>query len=62
MRTSNFALRLQPTLLEAARNLAESEDVALNQLINVAVAQMIAAHNASNYIALRTKRANLSRA
>jgi hypothetical protein len=62
MRTSNFALRLQPTLLEAARDLAESEGVALNQLINVAVAQMIAAHNASNYIAIRARRANLPRA
>jgi hypothetical protein len=62
MRTSNFALRLQPTLLEAARNLAESEGVALNQLINVAVAQMVAAHSASNYIAIRAKRANLPRA
>jgi hypothetical protein len=61
MRTSNFALRLQPTLLEAARNLAESEGVALNQLINVAVAQMVAAHSASNYIAIRAKRANLPR-
>lgn len=62
MRTSNFALRLQPTLLEAARNLAESEGVALNQLINTAVAQMIAANSASNYISLRAKRANLPRA
>ena len=62
MRTSNFALRLQPTLLESARNLAESEGVALNQLINVAVAQMIAAHNAANYLSLRAQRANLPRA
>ena len=62
MRTSNFALRLQPTLLEAARDLAEPEGVALNQLINVAVAQMIAAHSASNYIAIRARRANLPRA
>jgi HicB family len=62
MRTSNFALRLQPTLLEAARTLAESEGVALNQLINVAVAQMVAAHSASNYIAIRARRANLPRA
>jgi len=62
MRTSNFALRLQPTLLEAARNVAKSEGVALNQLINVAVAQMIAAHETSNYIALRARRANLPRA
>jgi len=35
MRKSNFALRLQPSLLEEARKLAESEGVALNQLINV---------------------------
>jgi hypothetical protein len=62
MRTSNFALRLQPTLLEAARNVAKSEGVALNQLINVAVAQMIAAHETANYIAFRAKRANLPRA
>ena len=62
MRTSNFALRLQPTLLEAARHLAEVEGVALNQLINTAVAQMVAAHSANNYIAIRAKRANISRA
>jgi hypothetical protein len=61
MRTSNFALRLQPTLLEAARNIAESEGVSLNQLINTAVAQMIAAHSTSNYISIRAKRANLPR-
>ena len=36
--------------------------MALNQLINVAVAQMIAAHSASNYIAMRAKRANIPRA
>jgi hypothetical protein len=59
MRTSNFALRLQPTLLESARNLAESEGVALNQLINVAVAKMIGEHNAANYLSLRAQRANL---
>jgi hypothetical protein len=61
MRASNFALRLQPSLLEAARGLAATEGVALNQLINVAVAQMIAAYDASNYIALRAARANLPR-
>jgi hypothetical protein len=61
MRTSNFALRLQPSLMEAARDLAKSEGVALNQLINVAVAQLIASHPKSNYVALRAKRANLPR-
>ncbi len=33
MRKSNFALRLQPSLLDEARQAAESEGVALNQLI-----------------------------
>jgi hypothetical protein len=62
MRKSNFALRLQPSLYEAARELAKAEGVAMNQLINVAVAQMIAANSASNYIALRAKRGNVQRA
>jgi hypothetical protein len=62
MRKSNFALRLQPSLLEAARDLAAAEGVALNQLINVAVAQTIAANETANYISLRAKRANLPRA
>ncbi len=33
MKRSNLALRLQPSLLDKARELAESEGVALNQLI-----------------------------
>ena len=62
MKRSNFALRLQPSLLEASRKLAESEGVALNQLINVAVAQMIASHETANYIAERAKRADVAKA
>lgn len=62
MKRSNFALRLQPSLMEAARKLAESEGVALNQLVNVAVAQMVASHGTANYIAERAKRANVQRA
>jgi hypothetical protein len=62
MKQSNFALRLQPSLLEASRKLAESEGVALNQLINVAVAQMIASHNTANYIEQRAKRADVAKA
>ena len=42
MRKSNFALRLQPSLLEEARRLAAAEGVAVNQLINVAVAEKLA--------------------
>jgi hypothetical protein len=41
MRTSNFALRLQRSLMEEARRAALSEGVALNQLINVAVAEKL---------------------
>ena len=43
MRRSNFALRLQPSLLEELRKAAELEGVALNQLINVAVAEKVSA-------------------
>ena len=48
--------------MEACRRLAESAGVALNQLINVAVAQMIASHATANYIAERAKRADISKA
>jgi hypothetical protein len=39
MRRSNFVLGLQPSLMDEARKAAEMEGVALNQLINVAVAE-----------------------
>jgi len=39
MRRSNFPLRLQPSLLAELRKAAGVEGVALNQLINVAVAE-----------------------
>lgn len=58
MRRSNFALRLQPALLDEARKLAASEGVALNQLINVAVAEKISALRTEQYLAERARRAN----
>jgi hypothetical protein len=42
--------------------MAKSEGVAFNQLINVAVAQMIATHDTATYIADRAKRGNMRRA
>lgn len=42
MRNSNFALRLQPSLLEELRTMSEVEGVAVNQLINVAIAEKLA--------------------
>ncbi len=58
MRRSNFALRLQPSLLEEARKAAESEGVALNQLINVAVAEKISALRTEEYFNERARHAN----
>ncbi|HXO37273.1 MAG TPA: toxin-antitoxin system HicB family antitoxin [Candidatus Acidoferrum sp.] len=58
MRRSNFALRLQPSLLEEARKAAESEGVALNQLINVAVAEKVSALRTQEYFADRGEHAD----
>ncbi len=62
MRKSNFALRLQPSLLDEARHLAQAEGVALNQLINVAVAEKISALRTEKYFAERAARANIPKA
>jgi hypothetical protein len=61
MRKSNVALRLQTSLLEEARRVAESEGVALNQLINVAVAEKVSALRTEDYFRERANRADLSR-
>jgi hypothetical protein len=42
MRASNFALRVQPSLLEELRAMSAREGVAVNQLINVAIAEKLA--------------------
>ena len=59
MRKSNFALRLQPSLLELARKLVEGEGVALNQLTNVAVAEKVSALRTESYITERAARADI---
>jgi hypothetical protein len=59
MRKSNFALRLQPSLLEEARKLAETEGVALNQFINVAVAEKLSALRTESYFSERAARADI---
>jgi len=60
MRTSNFALRLQPTLLEEARAMAKEEGVALNQLINVAVAERLAVSRTLEFFANYTRDADVA--
>jgi len=62
MRQSNVALRLQPSLLDEARRVAESEGVALNQLINVAVAEKLSALRTESYFRERAERANIPKA
>jgi len=62
MRKSNFALRLQPSLLEEARKLADMEGVALNQLINVAVAEKLSALRTATYLGERAARGNVKKA
>ncbi len=62
MRRSNVALRLQASLLEEAKRVAESEGVALNQLINVAVAEKLSALRTEEYFRERADRANVKRA
>jgi hypothetical protein len=59
MRKSNFAGRLQPSLLDEARKAAQEEGVALNQLINVAVAEKLSAPRTERYFAERAVRANI---
>ena len=58
MRRSNFALRLQPSLLDELRKAAEAEGVALNQLINVAVAEKVSALRTEDYFRQRSRRAD----
>ena len=59
MRKSNFALRLQPSLFEEIRKVAKAEGVALNKLINVAVAEKLSALRTADYFAERAARADI---
>jgi hypothetical protein len=60
MRRSNVALRLQESLLEEARRVAETEGVALNQFINVAVAEKLSALRTEDYFRERGQRGDVA--
>jgi len=62
MRKSNVSLRLQASLLEEARRVSESEGVALNQFINVAVAEKLSALRTEEYFRERSSRADIPKA
>jgi hypothetical protein len=61
MRKNNVALRLQSSLLEEARKVSETEGVALNQFINVAVAEKLSALRTEDYFRERAGRADLGK-
>jgi hypothetical protein len=62
MRKSNVALRLQESLLDEARRVAETEGVALNQFINVAVAEKLSALRTEDYFRERSVRGDVAKA
>jgi len=62
MKRSNYPLRLASSLLEEARKTAESEGVALNQLINLAVAEKVSVLRTEDFFRERARRANVEEA
>jgi len=62
MKKSNFALRLQPSLMEEAKKVARAEGVAVNQLINVAVAEKVSALRTEEYFAERAGKGDIKKA
>jgi len=59
MTQANYALRLQLSLKAEAERLAKAEGTTLNQFINVAVAEKVAALRTADYFRERALRANL---
>jgi hypothetical protein len=62
MKRSNVALRLQGSLLDEARRVAQTEGVALNQFINVAVAEKLSALRTDDYFRERASKGNIAKA
>jgi hypothetical protein len=58
-RTSNYALRLLASLKAEAEKVAEEEGTTLNQFINVAVAEKLAALRTARYFRERAARADI---
>ena len=62
MRKNNVALRLQASLFKEAKRVSETEGVARNQFINVAVAGKLSAMRTGDFFRERAKRGNICRA
>ena len=59
MTQSNYALRLQASIKKEAERLAKAEGTTLNQFINVAVAEKVAALRTADYFRERARRADV---
>ncbi|MEM9777751.1 MAG: hypothetical protein AAF902_24455 [Chloroflexota bacterium] len=57
--TSNYALRLQSSLLEELRSVVIEEGTTINQFINVAVAEKLAALRTEAYFKERADNGNV---
>ena len=55
---SHYALRLQASLMDELRTVVEEEGTTLNQFINVAVAEKLAALRTERYFRQRAARAD----
>ncbi len=55
---SNYALRLQASMMQELKKLVQQEGTTINQFINVAVAEKIAALRTTEYFKERATRAN----
>jgi hypothetical protein len=62
MTQANYALRLQASIKAEAERLAKAEGTTLNQFINVAVAEKIAALRTADFFRERARRANVEAA
>jgi hypothetical protein len=59
MTQANYALRLQASIKAEAERIAKAEGTTLNQFINVAVAEKIAALRTADFFRERALRANV---
>lgn len=62
MKQASLTVQLEPALLEEARKAAESEGIALDSLVNVAIAEKLSALKADSYFRARAAKADLAEA
>ena len=55
---STLSLRLPESLHKSARELAQKENISINQLITLALAEKLSALGAEDYLEMRAKRAS----